>query len=197
MDRLAYEETVIRVDHVTIRLRPTLRAATRLHAEFGGFDELIRAIMQGSVSALTSVVREGVCDPIEFPRFLETIGPGLSLKRIVDAIAGPILTHVIALSGLEASGEGAKGDDPGKRISIDDYHRQLFRIATGWLGWEPELAWNSTPNEIREAYKGRIELLRAIFGGEDKSDRSNLSLDEKFALAVSGLRTKRVRAEAA
>ena len=197
MGRLAYEETHIQVDRISIRLRPTLRAATRLHAEFGGLDRLIQAIMQGSVSAIASVIRECSIEPSELPRFLGAL-EGAPLKRIIDVIGEPILAHVIALSGFDSDSDASEADKaPASRITIEDYHRQLFRIATGWLGWEPELAWNSTANEIREAYKGRVDMLRAIFGGEDKSDRAKLSLDEKFALTMAGLRTKRVSAGAA
>lgn len=192
MGRLAYEETRIQVDRISIRLRPTLRASTRLQAEFNGFDRLIQAIMEGNVSAIASVIRESSIEPNEFPRFLEAL-QGAPLKRIIDVIAEPILSLVISLSGLASDDDAAEADKASaSRITIEDYHRQLFRIATGWLGWEPELAWNSTANEIREAYKGRVEMLRAIFGSEDKSDRSNLSIDEKFALAMAGLRTKRL-----
>ena len=53
----------------------------------------------------------------------------------------------------------------GERITFADYHAKLYRIATGWLGWSPQHAWDATPNEILEAYQGHLEMLRAVHGG--------------------------------
>jgi hypothetical protein len=55
-------------------------------------------------------------------------------------------------------------------MSFTEYHAKLFRLATGWLGWTPEAAYDATPTEITEAYKGRLELLSAVFGSGDQGE---------------------------
>lgn len=69
-------------------------------------------------------------------------------------------------------------------MSHGDYHRWLFRVATGWLGWRPEDAYRTHMADIEEAYMGRVDLLRSIFGGKEKPT-SNLPLAEKFRAAMA------------
>jgi hypothetical protein len=96
-----------------------------------------------------------------------------SLTKSVLAIRDQLQAFVLKLSGHDnADGEPVS---TGKPMPYDEYFATLFRIATGWLGWEPEAAWNATPAEIIEAQKGRIELLRAIFGGSDKEESEALT----------------------
>jgi hypothetical protein len=57
-------------------------------------------------------------------------------------------------------------------MSREAYISWLFEIATGWLGWSPAEAYAATIAEIRLAHRGRISLLKAIFGGKsDEDDR--------------------------
>lgn len=49
----------------------------------------------------------------------------------------------------------------------------LFEIGTGWLGWTPEDTWSAAPAEIVAAHKGRIALLKAIFGSNEKETEQN------------------------
>ncbi|MGE4372893.1 MAG: hypothetical protein AB7E29_08340 [Xanthobacter sp.] len=44
----------------------------------------------------------------------------------------------------------------------------LFKSATGWLGWSPAEALASPMPMIEAAMEGRIEMLKAIFGGSEK-----------------------------
>ena len=56
---LCDDEMEIRVEHETIVLRPTLRAAFRLERRFNGFDNLLKAIAEENISAMSAVIREG------------------------------------------------------------------------------------------------------------------------------------------
>ncbi|MEA2897358.1 MAG: hypothetical protein QOJ84_2973 [Bradyrhizobium sp.] len=79
----------------------------------------------------------------------------------------------MALAG--ADGNSASEPKPdAERIPFAEYHTRLFRLATGWLGWTPADAWEATAAEITEAYKGRRELLSAMFGS-GKSDETIIS----------------------
>ncbi|WP_438274382.1 hypothetical protein [Nitrobacter sp.] len=87
------------------------------------------------------------------------------LANSIWSIREQLQAFVLKLSGHDdADGEPAA---TGKLMPYDEYFATLFRIATGWLGWPPNVAWEATPAEIIEAKKGRIELLREIFGGKD------------------------------
>jgi hypothetical protein len=54
--RLAADETMIRLDHETVHLRPTLKAALRLERRHGGFDKLARAVADGSLTVIADVI---------------------------------------------------------------------------------------------------------------------------------------------
>jgi hypothetical protein len=47
----------------------------------------------------------------------------------------------------------------------------------GWLGWSFEQAWFTDINAILIAMEGRMDMLRAIFGGKknDKPDRRDFA----------------------
>jgi len=91
----------------------------------------------------------------------------------LDLVIRQVCEFLLALSGNDAAdvvGEhGVK-----EQISYLDYHERLYRLGTGWLGWPPEVVWSATPAEILEAQKGRVEMLKAVFGGkqEDGADET-------------------------
>jgi hypothetical protein len=157
------------VDGERITLRPTLRAALRLERRHGGFDRLVGAIADGNLAVLADVIRESAEGFTSLPDLLECISKG-GLKRGLEAIQAPVLAHVFALAGydehhtvLNDENDQAKG----QKITFADHHRKLFEIATGWLGWSPAQAWDSTPAEIMAAYNGRLDMLKAIFGSQE------------------------------
>ena len=51
-------------------------------------------------------------------------------------------------------------------MSHADFHAWLFEIGTGWLGWSEEQTLGARITSILAAYKGRLDLLRTIFGGK-------------------------------
>lgn len=63
--QLAADEITITVGGERVHLRPTLRAAFRLERRHGGFDKIMKAILQGSLTmtlplALTACVQTAV-----------------------------------------------------------------------------------------------------------------------------------------
>jgi hypothetical protein len=144
-------------------LRPTLRAACNLEHRYGGFEALTRAIADGSFTVIADIILEGA---INHPLSRGTLELGLSksLPKL-DALVPQLLSFILALCGIDESKiEQSQSQVTGKLESFADHHTKLFRIATGWLGWTPQEAWNSSPLEIIEAFKGRSEMLGAIFG---------------------------------
>jgi hypothetical protein len=168
----------------TIVLRPSLRAAMRLHERHGGFSKLAEAIAKENVSAMADVVRECAYGAPDLLRFLED-AEGTPVLSDLRALVAPLVRFVAALAGADDEADHAKTIDKagGKPMSFADYHVALYRIGTGRLGWTPEITWNATPREIIEAYKGRSEMLaelfRAVFGAPEgeEFDPSNVERD--------------------
>lgn len=45
------------------------------------------------------------------------------------------------------------------------YLCHMFGVATGWLGWSPEIAWNCTVPEINTAIAARVEFIQMTTPG--------------------------------
>lgn len=160
---LLADDTILKVGHETIRLRASLRASFRLERQFKGFDKLVSAIADGNVSVMAAVVRECSEEKTDLADLLDS-GGALSIRIALENIAGPLIGHVGILAGFEGDAPKQQDDAGDERLSFAEYHTKLFRIATGWLSWSPDDAWNATPAEITEAYQGRVEMLGAMFG---------------------------------
>lgn len=159
-------------------LRPTLRAAMRLERAHGGFDKIVQAILDENVTVMASVIRESEEQRSDIPRLIESLA-GMPLYAGVEALKDPLIRHVMQLAG--AGERPTEQEAKGEPIAFADHYARLFRVATGWLGWSPEVAWTSTPSEITEAFKGRTELLKAIFGsGDDAASKDAEQTPEVF-----------------
>jgi hypothetical protein len=181
-------ETTIEFGHEVIRLRASLRAAIRLDRSHG-FDSLIRAIIDGNLSAMADVIRECAVSPTALPNFLDDLET-MPLHLGIDRIREPLIAHVMALAGAD----GEAGEPGAKRIPFPEYFTTLFRLATGWLGWSPAVAWEATPAEITEAYKGKLELLAAMFGGGKATDETNDEESRASLNAIGDLTNHHVQA---
>jgi hypothetical protein len=53
-------------------------------------------------------------------------------------------------------------------LTLVAYLEHLFGMATGWLGWSPEVAWRSTVAEIRVAVKARVRWQQMCNGVEEE-----------------------------
>lgn len=170
----------VRLAGELITLRPSLRYAMRLEARPGSFAALTREIMDGSLSTAVEIIRDH-CDLPDLPqRILET---GL------QSLTTPLLNYVLAIAGIDM--EDAPANEHGNHakqrasVSFKEYLANLYRIGAGQLGWTPKDTLDATPLEILEAYKGRIELLRSIFGGKEETPKSDMPLDDKIKTAFA------------
>jgi len=84
--------------------------------------------------------------------------------------------YVLALA--DTGNPSKSGGQSGKPLTFAEFHKQLFQIATGWLGWSPGQAWEATASEILLAYEGHIEKLRAIHGGSAEEEWTPESAEE-------------------
>ena len=189
--RLASESIRITLDGNPVELVPSLRAALRLARRYGTFGALVAKISAGSVEAIADTVAEGADRPTVLPIILKEIEKRGVLS--VLAYLQPVLVDfVIALAGPASRNEGSAST--GEPITFDAYHEQLFEIATGMLGWSPRDAWSATPAEIMSAHKGRVAMLKMIFGSGENTDQDKpakaQTLDQKAKLFFAGMGTR-------
>lgn len=83
-----------------------------------------------------------------------------SLSSFADAAQAPLFHLVAAL--LPEAPEAEIEATTSAPVAWSDAFRELFKIATGWLGWSPEVAWNATPQEITDAFEAHIRLVHLI-----------------------------------
>ncbi|MGF7160329.1 hypothetical protein FHS85_001952 [Rhodoligotrophos appendicifer] len=188
--RLAADEITLTIAGETVRLRPTLRAATRLERQFSGFHKLLLAVHQGSVSAIAAVIRECADHASGIPHNLEMLA-GYVLTTGIEYLIAPISDHVLRLAGVDDEPEepAAENKTSATPVSIAEYHRTLFEFGTGWLGWTPETTWNATAAEILAAYAGKASMLRAIYGtAEPAETKPNFHTEHQRAEGILTLK---------
>jgi len=186
---LAEEEITLALDGERIHLRPSLRAAARLERRHGGFPAVLRALDEASVTVIADLIRECAMAPTNAPDLLVTPGLGWRLTPLVPALQ----VLVLGLMGFDpdTDDDPAGVSDADARITFAEVHGRLYRLATGWLGWTPAQTWAASPGEIRQAYEGRLDLLRAVFGSGEETGKpkSAASLDDKFTALMGHLAT--------
>ena len=165
--RLADDYIAISLLSETIQLRPTLRAAFLLCNAYGDFHNLVERIAECNLTACTDLIKHGGGGSEATNAFAAFVGRE-NIIGVMD-IRNELLEFVLILSGAKDREPEGKASTA-KPIPFEEYHTRLFRIATGWLGWTPDQAWNATPAEILEAHKGRLEMLAAIFGSKKADD---------------------------
>lgn len=168
------DEITFTLNHETIVLRASLRAAIRLERQFGGFQKIANGIQAGNLSVMGAVVREGSVTKTNLADFLDS-GGALSVKVILEDLPAPLMKYVMSLAGVDPDAP-AQPAQSGEAMPFREFYKRLYSIATGWLGWHPDVALDATPVEILEAQKGRVELLGAIFGS-GKEDKDSKSID--------------------
>lgn len=162
-----------------LALRPSLRAATRLERRFGGFDKILKALTEQNVGVMLALVEECAEWPSALADFLAYDSRKPMVYK-VTALVEPLTELTLQLAGVDEDALEADAGE-GERIPYAEHHEHLFKLATGWLGWSPEDAWNATPAEIKAAYKGRLDMLKAIFGAGGDSDTQAGSHDDPSA----------------
>ena len=161
-------------------MRPSLRAAFRLEQRYG-FERLVAGITEGNLGIIADVIAEGAALPRT--QLFQSID-GKPLGSLIGGAAEQLLRFAFALAGIDP--DKPKANTQGERVTFAEYHARLFRIATGWLGWTPENAWNATPAEIMTAYEGRVEMLGAIFGKADDAEQSPTEPPDQAQLDRAG-----------
>lgn len=154
-----------------VTLVPRLRHAVRLERRDGSFAAIMREVMDGSLSAACEIVGPHHPSP-DLPALVFDALPNLRL---------PLINYVTQCIGLDPEDIPAEGNATGKTVTLSEHLLDLYRIGTGWLGWTPAQTLDSTPAEIKEAYRGRLDMLKAIFGGAADKTEMPASADQLTA----------------
>lgn len=149
----------------TVRLRPSLRTAMTLERMHGGFTGLFRRLSDFDTATISSVIELAATDQRQASAFLGTIA-NAPLKGFYHAAQAPLAALCEALMPTPPEPD-QNAPAKGKPMPWAEDYSELFRTATGWLRWTPEEAWNATLDEITEAFKGHMAMLKAVHGAAD------------------------------
>lgn len=163
LQRPAYEEVKLDLGGSgrPVTLRPTLRAAVHLERLHDGFPALFRRVDEFHLGTISEIILSCSSRSRQDAAAFLTLRAGKPLFPFMLAVREPIqaLCRAFIATPDQPPAEGS-----GKPLAWPDYYRELYRTATGWLGWTPDTAWNATPTEINEAAAGKFAMLRAIHG---------------------------------
>lgn len=149
-----------------VRLRASLRAASHLERTYG-FERLFRQVDEFHYGTIRDVIMITAIDRQEPVDFLEAFSTE-PLIKFIAAVRDPIADLCRAFIPHADQGSTISTGTP---MAWPDVYRELYRTATGWLGWTPDAAWSATPTEINEAFAGHIAMLKAIHGSDDQAEQ--------------------------
>jgi len=159
----------------------------RLERREGSFAKLIADIQDESLTAAVAII-----GPNYPAQFLE--------QKIMDtglaSLTTPLLEYVLQCAGMDSDGDDTPTKSDAPPVSFQEHLASLYRVATGWMGWTPQVALDATPSEILEAYKGRIEMMKAIFGSADEPTPP-INTDERFKTVLRSFGTTKIMREGA
>lgn len=165
-----------------VRLVPSFRAAVILEQRKGGFVALLQDLNGFKLQTIHAIILASATDADAANRLIQALGT-LSLRRVREITLQPLVTLISRLLNNDSDATTAQSDSTSKPIAWADYHRDLFKLATGWLGWTPDQTYHATIPEISLALEGHIDLLKATHGAAD-DDTSNTDAQRQTNIAA-------------
>lgn len=166
-------QPLARIEEVTVRhglhvvvLRPSLRAAVKLERLHGGWEGFLLRLSQFHMTTMWAFIRASAVSQKAAEALLAALAD-LPLTKIEAALAEPLRELCELFFGIPSTG---RSDTSAESISWPEAYAQLYRIGTGWFGWTPADTWAATPNEITEAFEGKVAQLKAIHGVSGETD---------------------------
>ncbi|AUQ62855.1 hypothetical protein [Phaeobacter inhibens] len=160
-----------------------MRAATRLEALHNGFPALLAKISQLDTTTLRNVISYAATDQDAAQAVLRSMA-GSSLQGIQQACLGPVYALVMALTLTGSDDEPAS--ESTKPVAWADLYADLFKSATGRLGWAPQDAWNATLPEILLALEGHADWMNVLHGSAEE-DQDGPSDEQRQQNEAQGL----------
>ncbi|MGL9618309.1 hypothetical protein QRQ56_09930 [Bradyrhizobium sp. U531] len=169
--RLAANTFALQLGDRSFDLKPSLRSAFILYERYDGFHNLSRQLADGSLTAALDIISATIVNARAWGEY--ALPANGAVLRDLWGATGDLIEFVMLLAGADDKPSGKA--DTGKPIPFDEYFTQLFQIGTGWLGWTPDDTWEATASEIINAQKGRMDMLKALFGSKEQAaDTSDL-----------------------
>ena len=154
--RPAYEQVMIVHGGDAVTLRPSLRAAVIL-VERHGFPALFRALDDFNLTIISEIILTASIKRQDAAAFLSSYA-GNPLFPFFLTIREP-LAELVSMLQPAPDPKAKPSTGKGKPMTWMEVYSALYGVATGWLGWTPETAWNATPTEIDRAHAAHIERL--------------------------------------
>lgn len=152
---------ILRLGDERVDLRCTLRAAMTIDARFGSFAKAIEQVAAGDVSAAAAIVAIGA-GRTDLNEAVFASG--------VESLVQPLAAFLVLLAnGGKPFEENDTPEADGKTMTRAEFYERLLTIGMGWLGWTEQATLDTTMPAILTAYTGRVEMLKAIFGGGDEA----------------------------
>lgn len=183
--RPAYEQVSIAHGGNTVMLRPSLRAAATLEARHG-LPALVRALDDLNLTIISEILTATAHRQVAAAAFLDG-HQGKPLLPFFTAVRQP-LTNLISMF-TPAPLEHLDKPRTGKPLPWADFYRDLYDVATGWLGWTPETAWNATPTEITRAHTAHIDrlIMTGVLSRPDKANNTAPDPEQAARNVADGL----------
>lgn len=177
------DRIIVTLGDEAYELRPSLRHAMVLARREGGFQALAREIEEGSLTAAIAILRPQV-EPEASP-ILDTFG--FRVLAALRDLRAPLAAFLSACAGFDPDNPPKDGKVQ-KIVPFPEYLAGLYRVGTGWLGWTPEQTLDAIPVEIIEAHRGRLDMLKTIFGSsEDSKAKKRLPFTDDNVMALFGI----------
>lgn len=156
-------------------LRASLRAAVNIDNLDGGLPAVLDRLARGHLSTVKAVIRASASDRHQAERFLSSFD-GHPLRPFLDDATPACLALVAAI--LPAPDEDQVKPNSTTRTETADkpwaaHFTELYRFATGWLGWTPATAWDASCDEITTAFAAHVDRLVAVNGGKRDDDQDD------------------------
>lgn len=178
--RPAYDGITLAHGDIAVRLRPSLRAASSLVQTHGDLASVFRRLGEFHTGTVREIITVATTDRSDAAAFLHSVAK-TPVRQFLEIAQAPLAS--LCLAFVPAPDPDRKHVADGKMIPLTKLYRELYRLATGWLHWTPDTAWNATPTEITEALAGHNAKLRAIYGGKDSEaadDQPDLNASAKL-----------------
>jgi hypothetical protein len=65
-----------------------------------------------------------------------------------------------------------------------EYLDHMFGVATGWLGWSPDVAWSSTVPEITISIAAKIDFIQMQNGGKKSEPKKKEASFSSFISSI-------------
>ncbi len=177
---IAPAPVVLELGNSTFVLRPSLGAAIRL-AYAHELPALVKGVAEGRLSMVSAVIAE--TSGASLSEVSAALAPPLSRK-----LANAIHACMAVLAAMLDFGEEEHGRGTGGPMPLMTALESLFEVACGHIGWTADATLSATPAQILMAYRGRVQLLKALFGNSEEDDKPARTSTERDPDASAKLR---------